>query len=149
MPRLPDIVASVAITAWVGGLWAIGYIAAPVLFWKLTGNTQLAGNLAGAMFTVIAWIGIASGFYLLIYRLARHGGAALNQAFFWSALVMLLLTLGSYFGIQPIIDSLKAQALPKEVMQSVFSDRFARWHGIASIVYLIESLLGLVLLIKE
>lgn len=148
--RFPDeLIATIAVTAWVGGLWAIGYIAAPVLFWRLHGNTQLAGNLAGAMFIVMSWVGVACGFYLLIHRLVRYGGSALKQGFFWAALVMVLLTLAGYFGIQPIIDGIKSQALPKEVMQSVFRDRFARWHGIASVVYLIESLLGLVLLVKN
>ncbi len=135
-------------TFWVGGLWAIGYIAAPVLFTRLA-DKQLAGSLAGSMFTVMAWVGIICGLYLLIYRLAEYGATALKQAFFWAALVMLLFTLGTHFGIQPIMEGLKEQAMPKAVMQSVFSDRFARWHGISSIVYLIESLLGLVLLFKQ
>ncbi|MHB1678338.1 MAG: DUF4149 domain-containing protein [Sulfuriferula sp.] len=148
MSKFPDVLAKIAVTAWVGGLWAIGYIAAPVLFWRLT-DKQLAGSLAGSMFTIMAWVGIACGFYLLVYRLAEYGSRALKQAFFWAALVMLLFTLGTHFGIRPIMESLKEQAMPKAVMQSVFSDRFARWHGISSVVYLIESLLGLVLLFKQ
>ncbi len=148
MSRFPDALARVAVTAWVGGLWAIGYIAAPVLFWKLA-DKQMAGNLAGELFIIMAWVGMACGLYLLIHRLAYQGGAALKQAFFWTTLVMLLLTLGSYFGIQPIMVQLKAEAWPRAVMHSVFRDRFVRWHGISSIVYLIESLLGLVLLTKE
>ncbi|MEK6663582.1 MAG: DUF4149 domain-containing protein, partial [Pseudomonadota bacterium] len=36
-----------------------------------------------------------------------------------------------------------------EVMQSVVANRFARWHGIASILYVIQSLLGLMLVIKQ
>ncbi len=146
--RFAEFFARIAVTAWVGGLWAIGYIAAPVLFWHLK-DKQLAGNLAGGMFTVIALLGMACGFYLLIHRLVRFGGGALKQVWFWAALIMLLMTLAGYFGIQPIIEALKVQAWPKAVMQSAFSDRFARWHGIASIIYLIESLLGLVLLAKE
>jgi hypothetical protein len=63
-------------------------------------------------------------------------------------LVMLILIMINYFGIQPIIDAIKVEALPKEVMESVFADRFSTWHGIASIGYLIQCLLGLVLLIK-
>ncbi|MDR3392078.1 MAG: DUF4149 domain-containing protein [Sulfuriferula sp.] len=148
MPRFPDALAKIAVTLWVGGLWAIGYIAAPVLFSQLA-DKQLAGNLAGVMFTVIAYIGMVCGFYLLIHRLAQFGATALKQAFFWAALVMLLLTLGIHFGIQPIMEGLKEQAMPKAVMQSMFSDRFARWHGVSSIVYLIESLLGLVLLFRQ
>ena len=148
MPRFPDTLAKIAITLWVGSLWAIGYIAAPVLFAHLT-DKQLAGNLAGGMFAVVAYVGMVCGFYLLMYRLMQFGSGALKQAFFWVTLVMLLLTLGIYFGIQPIMESLKEQAMPKAVMQSIFSDRFARWHGVSSIVYLIESLLGLVLLFKQ
>jgi hypothetical protein len=35
--------------------------------------------------------------------------------------------------------------MPLAVMQSVFADRFARWHGVSSILYLIQSALGLLL----
>jgi len=90
---------------------------------------------------------MACGFYLLIHRLASFGSAALKQGFFWAALVMLLLAIAAHFGIQPIMEGLKEQALPKGVMESMFRDRFARWHGISSIGYLIESLLGLVLVL--
>ena len=39
--------------------------------------------------------------------------------------------------------------MPKDVMESLFRDRFATWHGISSVVYLIESLLGLALVSKQ
>ena len=58
---------------------------------------------------------------------------------------MLVLTAASHFGIAPIMQGLKDQAMPLAVMQSVFADRFARWHGVSSIVYLIQSALGLLL----
>jgi hypothetical protein len=58
---------------------------------------------------------------------------------------MLALTLAGHFGIQPILQGLKDQAMPQAVMQSVFADRFARWHGVSSILYLIQSALGLLL----
>ena len=47
----------VAITLWVGGLWAIGYIVAPSLFAHLD-DRALAGMLAGKMFTLMAYIGL-------------------------------------------------------------------------------------------
>lgn len=146
MNRFADKLAWVAITLWVGALWAIGYLAAPVLFSAL-GDKSMAGMLAGRMFTIISYIGMACGFYLLIHRLASFGGGALKQGFFWAALVMLLLAVASHFGIQPILEGLKEQALPKEVMESMFRDRFVRWHGISSIVYLVQSVLGLVLVL--
>lgn len=146
MSRFADKLALVAITLWVGGLWAIGYLAAPVLFSALADKTT-AGMLAGKMFTLVAYIGMACGFYLLIHRLAGFGSSALRQWFFWATLVMLLLAIAGHFGIQPILDGLKTQALPKGVMESMFRDRFARWHGVSSIVYLVQSVLGLVLVL--
>ena len=47
MRKVSEALWFVAITLWVGGLWAIGYIAAPVLFSSL-GDRQLAGVVAGA-----------------------------------------------------------------------------------------------------
>jgi len=146
MNRFADAFALMIVTAWVGGLWAIGYLAAPVLFYGLD-DRQTAGMLAGKMFAWIAYVGMGCGAYLLIHRLAVFGGSALKQGLFWAVLVMLLLTVAIHFGIQPILAGLKEQALPKEVMESMFRDRFARWHGISSIGYLIESLLGLVLVL--
>lgn len=148
MKRLPDLLAAWAMTLWVGGLFAIGYLAAPVLFYQLD-DRMLAGMLAGRMFTLIAYVGMACGLYLLLHRLVRHGGAALKHAFFWITLLMLLLTLGQRYGIQPVMEGLKAQAWPQDVMQSLFRDRFQAWHGVSSAVYLIQSLLGLALVAKS
>ena len=148
MNNLFDRLALLVVTAWVGGLWAIGYLAAPSLFHALADNRQLAGNLAGNLFTLMAYVGMASAFFLLAHRVARFGVAALRQGFFWAVVAMLLLALAGHFGIQPLMAQLKAQALPADVMQSVFRDRFATWHGVASIAYLVQSLLGVVLVLK-
>lgn len=147
MNHWSDRLSLIVITAWVGALWAIGYLAAPTLFHAL-GDRQLAGMLAGKMFTYVAYLGMVSAFYLLIQRLVRQGTSALKQGFFWTVFVMLLLTLAGHFGIQPVIAELKALAMPADVMHSVFADRFKTWHGVASIAYLVESLLGLVLVLK-
>ncbi len=148
MGNWSDKLALIVATLWVGALWAIGYIAAPTLFYALPEDKQMAGMLAGKMFTLVAYIGVGSAFYLLIHRLVRFGTPALKQGFFWVVLLMLLLTLAGHFGIQPILASLKAQAMPADVMQSMFADRFKTWHGVASIAYMIESLLGVVLVLR-
>jgi len=144
MRRFWDGLAGTLLVLWIGGIWAIGYIAAPVLFASL-GDKQLAGMLAGKLFEVMAWTGIASAAYLLIYRIARDGAVALKTLFFWAVAVMLGLTLVGLFGIQPILQGLKDQAMPHAVMQSVFADRFRNWHGVSSILYLVQSTLGLLL----
>lgn len=148
MRNLPDLLAIWTAALWVGGLWAIGYLAAPVLFSSL-GDKMLAGRLAGHMFTWIAYVGMACAFWLIVHRFLRSGGAALKQSFFWIVVIMLVLTLAQHFGIQPVIQQIKDQALPQDVMKSLFRDRFETWHGIASVVYLIQSLLGLAMLAKQ
>ncbi|MBI1175113.1 MAG: DUF4149 domain-containing protein [Sideroxydans sp.] len=136
-----------AATAWVGSQWGIGYLAVPVLFQSLP-DKMLAGMLAGKMFSLVAYLGMASALYLLAYRLREAGGTALRQSPFWITAVMLLLTLISEFGFQPVMASLKAQALPADVMHSAFAGQFKMLHGIASISYLVQSLLGALLILK-
>jgi hypothetical protein len=146
MRKLSESLYFVAIALWVGGMWAIGYMAAPVLFSSL-GDRQLAGVIAGKLFALIGWVGLGSAAYLLIFLLSRWGGRFFKSAVFWLVLLMALLVVASQFGIQPLMAQLKADALPREVMESVLRDRFATWHGVSSILYLIQSMLGLWLVV--
>lgn len=130
-----------AITLWVGGLWAVGYMAAPVLFASL-GDRQLAGLVAGKLFALIGWVGLASAAWLVVFLIARWGAQVFRRGVFWLVVVMVLLTAASQFGIQPLMAQLKLDAMPREVMESVLRDRFATWHGVSSILYLVQSMLG-------
>jgi Domain of unknown function (DUF4149) len=136
----------IIITLWVGALWATG-LSAYVLFSSLQ-DKQLAGALAGQLFTIVSYIGMVSAFYLLIQRLLEYGTASLKQSYFWAVFAMLLLVLFGHFGIAPILAQLKADAMPSDVMHSIFAERFGKWHGIASMAYLLECLLGFILVIK-
>ena len=77
----------------------------------------------------------------------RRVAACLKQGFFWTVLVMLALLLAGFFGVQPVMEALRSQALPKEVMESVLRDRFMTWHGIASGLYVIQSALAVALVV--
>ena len=145
MRRVADALCDVALTLWIGGLWTTGLVVAPTLFAELRGNRPLAGTLAGAIFELAAWVGLACATYLVAFLIYRWRGAALRRGSFWLILVMLLLTAVSLFGIQPLLAQLKADALPREVMESVLRDRFSAWHGISSLLYVVQSLLGLLL----
>jgi MFS family permease len=135
-----------AITLWIGGMWAIGFIVAPVLFAQL-GDRVLAGALAGKLFTLIAWIGIACAVYLLVFRIARFGATCFKQGFVWVTLLMLVLVLAGEFGVHPVVENLRIHALPQQVMESVLRDRFMTWHGVASALYVLQSLLGVALVV--
>jgi len=52
-------------TLWVGALWTVGYIVAPALFANLPDRTQ-AGQMAGELFTLVTWLGLACGGILLV-----------------------------------------------------------------------------------
>jgi predicted cobalt transporter CbtA len=136
----------IVITLWVGALWMTG-LTAYVLFDSMQ-DKQLAGSLAGKLFTIVSYIGMASAFYLLIQRLLDYGTGALKQGYFWAIVVMLLLILASHLGIQPILAQLKIDALANNITQTVFADRFKTWHGVASVAYLLQCLLGFVLVLK-
>jgi MFS family permease len=141
MGRFAEALQSIAATLWVGAMWGIGYIVAPVLFSRL-GDRALAGLIAGKLFSLIAWVGIGCAIYLLLFRMVRSGTGVFRQGVFWIALLMLALVCAGEFGIQPIMAALKEEALPKQVMESVLRDRFAAWHGVSSVLYIIQSLLG-------
>ncbi len=148
MSRLADSLYVLLLTLWVGGLWTIGFIVAPSLFAALK-DRVLAGELAGNLFGLIAWIGIASAAYLVGYLLACRRRAAFKSGFLWVILLMLALTLAGHFGIQPILAQLKAEAWPRGVMDSAVKSRFATWHGVASGLYVLQSLLGAVAVLLQ
>ncbi|MDP1658514.1 MAG: DUF4149 domain-containing protein [Methylotenera sp.] len=141
-----DILSLILITFWVGALWTTGAVAY-VLFQTLQ-DSQLAGQLAGKFFTYVSYLGLFSSFYLLIHRLLGYGTLALKQSYFWAVFAMLLLVLAGHFGIQPILAQLKVNAFPGDVMQSVFANRFKTWHGVASIAYVMQCLLGFVVVLR-
>ncbi|WP_455212686.1 DUF4149 domain-containing protein [Kaarinaea lacus] len=126
----------VLLTAWVGGLWAIGYIAAPTLFAVLD-DRKLAGQLAGEMFYVVNWLGITCGIVLLLIVLKRYG----RVWQLWMLLAMLALVVSNEFILQPMMAEIKAQGL---VEGSEAKSRFGLLHGISSIAYLLTSIMGLI-----
>ena len=128
----------IILTLWVGGLWTIGFIVAPALFANLD-DRALAGTLAGVMFGIIAHIGLACAVLLLVANQVRHAHRRLN----WRAVVlllMLLLVVTGQFVLAPMIAEMRHAG-------AADSSSFATLHGLASFLYLLTSLLGLVLVV--
>jgi hypothetical protein len=146
--RIPEDLQLLAVTLWVGTLWTVGLMVAPTLF-QFVPDRVLAGSIAARLFTYTALLGVGCGAYLLLFRLVRFGSHALRHAFFWVALVMLVLTIVGQFGVQPILEALRRQAFPTQVMETVLRDRFAAWHGVASVLYVIECVLGFALMLLQ
>ncbi|MDH4216818.1 MAG: DUF4149 domain-containing protein, partial [Gallionella sp.] len=77
------------------------------------------------------------------------GKAAVRERAFWLVAAMLVITLLLQFGIYPLMADIKLQAQSPDVMQSALAPSFRMWHGISSVLYLVESLLGAALVIKS
>ncbi len=148
MKNLPNHLNALVITVWVGSLWAIGYLAVPILF-HAQPDRQLAGMLAGKMFATLGYVGIGCGLYLLLHRWLAVGKQISRDVLAWLVIVMLSITLVTQLYIQPLMAEMKSQALPLEVMQSALAGQFKMWHGISSVMYLAESLLGVWLVMRS
>ena len=124
----------ILLTLWVGALWVAGFIVAPLLFSELD-DRALAGSLAGSLFTVTSYLGLCCGGLLLIINGLNY------RAINWRAVIvasMLLLVVIGQFVITPMVVELRAQGLTD-------TPRFGQMHGMASVLFIITSVLGLVL----
>lgn len=146
--RIADAAYALVTAAWVVSLWTVGYLVAPVLFATVPDRTQ-AGTLAGAVFAAEVRVGLVCAAVLLTLRAARGGRRALRQWPTWVMVAMVVITLIGHLGITPLLVELRAAAVAKEgvaVMQSSLAPRFAMWHGVSSVLFLVQSLLGASLL---
>lgn len=135
-------------TLWVGSGWTVGYLVAPTLFATLPDPLQ-AGRIAGSLFRVEAWLGIACALLLLALLAAsrrRDGAAAGYRIPTAIVAAMLLCTLIGYFGLQPLMAELRDTAAAGGVLSGAARSRFGMLHGIASLLYLFQSLLGVALI---
>jgi hypothetical protein len=137
------------LTVWIGSLWTIGYVVAPTLFGTIP-DRALAGTIAGSMFRVEAWLSLFCGVALLIIAAWSKGELDGRQRKLVLGLIvaMLLCTLIGYFGLQPFMAALKESIGAGDVAVSAVKTQFARLHGLASGIYLLQSLLGVLLLFR-
>ncbi len=135
------------VTFWVGSMWTIGYVVAPLLFATLTDRAQ-AGTLAGLFFKAEAWISLICGASLLaILWTQRENPTRVLQIKLVAG--MILCTVIGYFGLQPYMAELRAIAAQSGgIMDDAMRTRFGMLHGVASAIYLIQSVLAMALVLK-
>ena len=131
----------VLLTLWVGGMWTVGYVVAPLLFSVLDDRAQ-AGFIAGHIFTAMSYIGMVCGGLLLIGNVYRAG--VKHKTNFILILMLVLIAVGQ-FVLQPMMADLKLQGL---VEGSAAAASFGKLHGVSSILFMITSIAGLILVIK-
>jgi hypothetical protein len=136
------------LTLWVGSIITVGYIVAPTLFATLS-DRQVAGMVAGALFRVEGIISMILSVGLIVFaNLLVKRGCGRYKNIRWYLLTMLVCSVISAFVLEPMMDSLREEALSHgfPVMLSPLAQAFSRLHTFASVVYLLQSLIGLVLL---
>ncbi len=132
----------ILLSLWVGALWSIGYLAVPTLFASLD-DRAMAGMLAGRMFTGVSLIGLGCGTALLV-SFWMQGVRPLAERRVQLLIAMLVLVVLGEFVLQPQMAALKAEGL---IEGSGAAARFGVLHGIASLLYFANSVIGLVLLV--
>lgn len=135
---------NILLTLWVGGLWTAGYIVAPMLF-SVLDDRRLAGEIAGQIFSLISYVGLFCGTALLISLIYQAGRYWRSTWQVWVLVAMLILVIVGQFVVQPMIQDVKAASPGGFIEGSAEAGRFGMLHGVASVLYLGTSLLGLAL----
>ena len=134
----------IVLTFWIGGMWAIGYLVVPVLFRQLP-TPQMAGSLAGKLFMLLSWTGLLSALILFVTYFF------IDQAK-WRFAVLLAIAVFiaiNLFYLTPEIAALREVSGSAIQAGTDIQRKFALLHGIASGLYLLVSLLGLLLVIRQ
>jgi len=147
---VPTLVAALeqsALTLWIGGIWTIGYVVAPVLFLSLP-DRMMAGDIAGRLFRISGIIGLVCGLLLLAGAVFRDGIAAFRRWRAQALAAMLAITVVGQFGLLPVMERLKSMAGGRLIAGSPIEHRFELLHGVSSTLFLVNSVLGLALVIR-
>ncbi|MDR6498893.1 glucan phosphoethanolaminetransferase (alkaline phosphatase superfamily) [Burkholderia ambifaria] len=132
---------------WVGSLLTIGYVVAPVLFKTLERMT--AGSVAAQLFRIEAILGVVCGVLLLALsnQQVRRGSSEYRRVR-WIVAAMVVCVLVGYFALQPFMNALRVAAMDAgtDIANSPYASRFGMLHGVSSVFYLVESVLGLMLI---
>ncbi len=132
---------------WVGSILTVGYLVAPTIFGTLT-DRQVAGMVAGSIFKVEAYLSTIVCIALMVLaNLLVTRGLTQYRIIRLILLGMLLCSVVASFVFIPWMNTLRDQALLNgmPVMLSPSADLFGKLHGASSIVFMIQSALGLYL----
>ena len=134
----------ILLTLWVGGMWTTGFVVTPVIFSSVA-DRMLAGNIAGRLFSILSLVGLVCGGLLLLMRGLASTRLGLRDWRLWVLVTMLMVIAVGEFGVAPRMQALKSAAGAGFAPDSVAYGKFALLHQISSSLFLVNSLLGLLL----
>ena len=140
MKNLPRVGENLIQTLWVGALWSVGYLAAPTLFAHL--DSAIAGPIAGELFTIIAWLSMVCGTFLLVAQ--RGGSRSVDETRSRNRIIPTIMALigCSEWVVRPLMEASRlADGSPGE--------NFGMLHGLSALLYLSASLLAVLLVVLK
>lgn len=132
---------------WVGSLLTVGYLVAPAIFSTMT-DRQAAGMVAGSIFKLEAYLSLIVCICLMVLaNLLVNRGLHQFRSIRWILLAMLLCSIAAAFIFIPWMNALRDDALVQgmPVMLSPSATLFGRLHGASSILFMLQSALGIFL----
>lgn len=131
-------IAAIALALMAGGMAMAGYVVAPTLFAML--ERTRAGEVAGQLFT---WVTLLATLCCIVVLSLDYAWLRAGRPWVRGCLVAILLLIAvGHFGLRPQMAALKATGAV-ETMGAEARAAFGRWHGIAAVLYLLQSLLAL------
>lgn len=153
-------VAIVALAIWVGGLIALGAIAAPALFASLTAHDPLQGRAAAGVvfgaifrrFQQVSW-GLAGVLLAILGARAALGPRPRRLGVrVWTVVAMLVVSLASEFVVARRVETLRRD-LSANLAQVADTDarkiEFGHWHALSTALMGLTVIAGLGLLWAE
>jgi hypothetical protein len=132
---------------WVGSLLTVGYLVAPAIFSTMT-DRQAAGMVAVSIFKLEAYLSLTVCICLMVLaNLLVNRGLYQFRTIRWILLAMLLCSIAAAFILIPWMNALRDDALVQgmPVMLSPSATLFGRLHGASSILFMLQSALGIFL----
>jgi hypothetical protein len=117
---------------WAGSLWSVGLWVTPILF-SVQPDRQLAGMLAGRIFSIETYVGLA----VAVLALLLPG----RTKFVWGYLAAVLLAVNEW-ALRPVMMVARAHG-------SAVGLTFGAWHGVSAVIYLLACFAVLVLIWRE
>jgi hypothetical protein len=154
-------VASLVVLAiWVGGLAALGFVAAPAIFSTLeaadpAGGRVLAAAVFGSVFTKFQYttLALAAIFVALLVLRALLGPRPVRMAWrVWTVAAMIAFSAAALFYISPRIEQLRREAggsmsaLPDTDARKT---EFGRLHGLSNVLMMLTLVAGVGLIWME
>ncbi|WP_018150312.1 hypothetical protein [Leeia oryzae] len=123
----------VAETVWIGALIFI----AAFMSWTMWHDRGVGPLFAQHLFPAASFTGMVLGVFLLFHQLWALGFRSLQTLPFWILLLMWLFAIAIWIGLPRLLGMVGVHAA------------FAAWHGLGMLLYLLQCILGIVLVVQR